>query len=85
MAADVSFALDGFDREEVRRRSEEALATSQAELASQLSELRRWNAATLGREERVLELKREVNDLLVRLGESPRFPSATDGADAADG
>jgi len=85
MAADISFALDGFDRDAARRRSEEAVAAGQAELASQLSELRRWNAATLGREERVLEVKREVNDLLVRLGESPRFPSATDGADAADG
>jgi PAS domain S-box-containing protein len=78
MAADVSFALDTFDRDA-------ALAASQAELARQLFELRRWNEATLGREERVLDLKGEVNDLLARLGEPPRYPSATDDADATDG
>ena len=78
MANDVSFALDGFDRDAARRQSEEALAASNAELAVQLAELRRWNDATLGREERILELKREINGLLASLGQPPRYPSATD-------
>jgi hypothetical protein len=70
--------LDNFDRETARRRSEEALEANRAELATQLEELRRWNDATLGREERMLELKREINDLLARLGKPPRYPSVTD-------
>lgn len=41
--------------------------------AAQLDELRRWHEVTLGRESRVLDLKREVNQLLARLGEAPRY------------
>ncbi len=84
MAADISFALDGFDRDAARVRADEALAASQADLAAQLDELRRWNESMLGREDRALELKGEVNDLLARLGETPRYPSAT-GDGAPDG
>jgi DNA-binding response OmpR family regulator len=51
-----------------RKRTETALAR-------QLEELRRWQAVTLGREGRIGELKREVNELLKRLGESPRYGS----------
>jgi PAS domain S-box-containing protein len=49
----------------------------QAELrdAEQLAELRRWQALMIQRSDRNQELKREVNDLLHRLGESPRHPS----------
>jgi PAS domain S-box-containing protein len=42
-------------------------------LAASLEEMRRWYAVTLGRESRVLELKDEVNALLLRLGEPPRY------------
>jgi PAS domain S-box-containing protein len=41
-----------------------------------LEELSRWYKATLGRESRVIELKSEVNDLLRRLGEPPRYSPA---------
>jgi PAS domain S-box-containing protein len=51
--------------------------TSEARLTGQLEELRRWHEATLGREIRVLELKKEVNDLLALAGKPPRYPSAT--------
>ncbi len=78
MAADVSFALDSFERLAARKRAEEALAAGNAGLAVQLDELRRWNDATLEREERILELKREINDLLASLGQPPRYPSAAD-------
>ena len=83
MVADVSFALDGFEREAARTRSDEALAAGHAALAVQLEELRRWNEATLGREERILELKREINGLLESLGQPPRYPSAMDDREGA--
>lgn len=55
------------------------------ELAQQLRELQRWRAVTLGREGRVIELKREVDELLARLGEPPRFASSTGPDDAGNG
>ena len=39
----------------------------------QLDELRRWHEVTLGREERVMDLKREVNELLAKAGQPPRY------------
>jgi PAS domain S-box-containing protein len=41
----------------------------------QLEELKRWQDVTLGREDRSRQLKREVNELLIRLGETIRYPS----------
>ena len=43
------------------------------ELALQLHELKRWHSITLGREMRILELKKEVNDLLIQNGLTPRY------------
>ncbi|MGE0356223.1 MAG: PAS domain S-box protein [Burkholderiales bacterium] len=43
------------------------------EASRQLEELRRWHAAMLGRESRILALKREVNELLAAAGEPPRY------------
>jgi PAS domain S-box-containing protein len=47
-------------------------------MREQLRELQRWHGVTLEREERVLELKKEVNQLLARLGEPPRYLSVAD-------
>jgi len=58
---------------------------AEAQLAEQLDELRRWHAATLGREERIMELKREVNALLTDAGESPRYPSVTENPEVVPG
>jgi len=44
-------------------------------IASQLNELRRWQTATLGREGRIAELKREVNVLSARLGDAKPYAS----------
>lgn len=41
----------------------------------QLDELRRWKDVTVGREDRVQELKREVNELSRRAGQAARYPS----------
>jgi len=57
-----------------RHQAEVASAT----LAEQLDELRRWQQAMLGREGRVLEMKKEVNALLAAQGQPPRYPSAVD-------
>jgi PAS domain S-box-containing protein len=45
----------------------------EAQLQQQLKELRQWFDITLGREERVMQLKTEINKLLGRLGEPPRY------------
>jgi len=50
------------------------------EQTRQLDELRRWYTATLGRENRVAELKREINALARRLGEPPPYSSVEDTA-----
>ena len=49
-------------------------------ILGQLDELRRWHAAMLDREGRVLELKREVNDLAKRAGLPPVYASVATGA-----
>lgn len=61
-------------------------ARKQAEqqLAEQLDELSRWYAATLGREGRLIELKREVNALLAQAGQPPRYLSVADEAGPRD-
>lgn len=48
----------------------------------QLDELRRWQSAMLGRESRIIELKREVNEACAQAGLPPRYgmetPNKTD-------
>jgi len=57
---------------------------TEAALAAQLRELQRWYTATLGRENRIRELKDEVNGLALRLGLSQRYGAeeATDASKA---
>ncbi|MCC7198382.1 MAG: GAF domain-containing protein [Gammaproteobacteria bacterium] len=71
MVANLSFALDNFARSAARRAAE-------VRLVEQLDELRRWHANTLDREDRILELKREVNMLLAQSGQPPRYASAAE-------
>lgn len=70
--ADGSRAVGGvaFDITERKR--------TEARLIEQLDELRRWQELTLGRESRILSMKKEVNDLLAAQGQPPRYPSARD-------
>jgi PAS domain S-box-containing protein len=42
-------------------------------IREKMNELSRWHQVTLGREMRILELKREVNELLAEVGKPPRF------------
>lgn len=44
-------------------------------LHEKFDELQRWHGVVIGRETRIVELKREVNELLVTSGKQPRYPS----------
>lgn len=57
-----------------RKQAEEAMQ-------DQLEELSRFNAATVGREIRMSELKKEINDLCNRLGEPPHYSSPPPDSD----
>jgi PAS domain S-box-containing protein len=46
---------------------------TEAKMAEQMQELRQWYSVTLGREMRILELKEEVNEILIRAGLPPRY------------
>lgn len=46
---------------------------SEQNIARQMEELERFNRVAVGRELRMVELKKEVNELLARLGEPPRY------------
>jgi AmiR/NasT family two-component response regulator len=50
-----------------RKRAEE-------EILRHVDALERFNNASVGRELRMVELKKEINELLTRVGEAPRFP-----------
>jgi len=54
---------------------------AEAQLREQLNELNRWQEATLGREMRTLELKREVNEALAQAGQPPRYHSVEASAE----
>jgi len=58
---------------------------TELQLHEQLDELRRWQQAMLGRESRVISMKQEVNELLARLGQPPRYvnhlPAESDEGD----
>lgn len=71
-AAQESVSLCGIATDMTERKMVEE------KMREQLRELQRWYDVTLGREERVLELKKEVNELLARLGEPLRYLSVTD-------
>jgi PAS domain S-box-containing protein len=49
-------------------------------LHEQLDELRRWQQTMLGREGRIISIKQEVNELLAKLGQPPRYASGLDEA-----
>jgi len=63
----VEQALEQKRLRDERKRSDE-------EIRNQLQELQRWHEAMLGREDRVLDLKKEVNELLTRQNLPPRYP-----------
>ncbi len=57
-----------------RKRGEEALQKLAVELGGRNSELTRFNRIAVGREQRMIELKQEVNALSRQLGLPPPYP-----------
>ena len=55
-----------------RKQSEEAMRHKSEDIRVRNERLERFNATAVGRELRMIELKREVNELCQRLGEPPR-------------
>ena len=58
---------------EQAQRAEAALRKSEAELRLRAEELARFNRLTVGREARIIELKKEINNLTQQLGQPPRY------------
>jgi hypothetical protein len=46
---------------------------TESQLHEQLDELHRWQKTMLGRENRIMSIKQEVNELLARSGQPPRY------------
>jgi two-component system, NtrC family, sensor kinase len=55
---------------------------AEKELKKQMDELLSWQRVTIGRENRVIELKQEVNELLALLGKDPRYRAQGPGLGA---
>ena len=53
------------------------LKRDENKLRTTLSELERFNRVMINREQRVVELKREINQLLTAAGQPPAYPSVT--------
>ena len=71
-----SVARELCDAEQRRQRRQ-----AEVVLQQQLAELRRWQSLILERSDRSHELKREVNELLRRLGEPIRYSSQAGDVD----
>lgn len=57
-----------------RKRAEEDARNYAEKLRARNQELERFNRAMVDRELRIIELKRQVNELMQRLGEEPAYP-----------
>jgi signal transduction histidine kinase/ActR/RegA family two-component response regulator len=69
---------------EEAQRAEAMLRRSEAQLRLEAENLSRFNRVAVGRESRMIELKREINELLHRLGELPRYPLGFEAVEAVD-
>jgi two-component system CheB/CheR fusion protein len=67
------------------RQAADAIERKQSDdlLQEQMKELQRFNATIVGREKRMIALKKEINDLCARLGEPPRY-SPPDAAETTN-
>ncbi len=80
----VPFRFDGEDGALVFARDVTKRLEAEEQIRGHLDELQRWQAVMLDREDRVQELKREVNELCHLAGAQPRYGSQA-GRDAETG
>ena len=57
-----------------RKQAEKLIQRHVEELCASNEELTRFNSATVGRELRMIELKKEINELCGQAGQQPRYP-----------
>ena len=67
--AEISLANQKLNEELIARKENEK------EIQQQLDELQRWHTVTMGREDRIIRLKQEVNSLLRQQGKPARYSS----------
>ena len=91
VAAQAAIALDnaslyGRAQMEIKQRkvAEEALRGSHAELRRHADELTRFNRAAVGRELRMMELKKEINELCARQGQPAKYQMEFEQGGAAN-
>jgi DNA-binding response OmpR family regulator len=70
---------------QLRRESTEALQKSHEELRERAEEMRAFNEAAVGRELRMIELKRELNELCRQLGQPPRYALESEAEESLRG
>ena len=75
----VPFTFNGLAGAMVFARDVTARHEAEGRIREQLEELKRWQEIMLGREDRVRELKQEVNELCSSLGVGIRYPSQREG------
>lgn len=61
------------DITEEKAESEKLILEEKDKLAQKLEELSKLNAVMVGRETKIIEIKREVNQLLIKAGRPPRY------------
>lgn len=76
----VAVAIESAQRKATLLGLNQGLLRADQRLRAQLEELQRWQSVMVGREMRVLELKREVNALHARIGEAAPYALLEEGA-----
>jgi GAF domain-containing protein len=78
LADDLAYGIMAIRLRSARAEAEEQILRNSDELRRSVEELERFNRAMVDRELRLIELKKQVNELCARVGEPPRYPHADD-------